>query len=160
MRRKDREIADRAAMEAIIRSGRVCHLAMSDGGQPYVVPLSYGYRDGVLYLHGAPEGRKIDVLKRNAAVCFDIVSECELVSAPTACGWSMKYRSVIGFGTASFVADADEKAEALGVVMRQYSTGTFAFPPEAVAKTTVIRVDIQSMTGKQRGTTSHLKPDT
>ena len=65
MHRNEREITDKKDIDDIIRRCRVCHLAMCDEGQPYVVPLNFGYDGGFLYFHAAPEGRKIDIIKRN-----------------------------------------------------------------------------------------------
>ncbi len=49
MRRKDREIEDRAELESIIGAATVCKLAMSEDDRPYIVPLCFGYKDGNLY---------------------------------------------------------------------------------------------------------------
>ncbi len=65
MRRNDSEITDRKDIDGIIRRCRVCRLAMCDGSQPYIVPLSFGYDGSFLYFHTAREGRKIDIIKRN-----------------------------------------------------------------------------------------------
>ena len=58
MRRKDREITDRAEIEAILNEAMVCRIGLADGGEPYVVPLSFGYEDGSVYIHSAPEASK------------------------------------------------------------------------------------------------------
>jgi hypothetical protein len=68
---------------------------------------------------------------------------------PCRCG--LKYRSVIGQGKAYFIDDPDGKRDALNVIMGQYVEGTYEFSDEAVRRTTVFRVEIESMTGKQRG---------
>ena len=74
MRRKDREVTDQAAIQAILDKAQVLHLAMIDGDRPYVVPMHYGYtlENGrlTLYLHSAKEGRKLDILSKNSAVAF------------------------------------------------------------------------------------------
>ena len=59
MRRKDREITDRAEIEAILNEAMVCRIGLADDGEPYVVPVSFGYEDGSVYIHSAPEGKKI-----------------------------------------------------------------------------------------------------
>lgn len=51
MRRKDREITDRAAIEAILRRATVCRIGLVGKDGPYVVPMSFGYDAGRLYLH-------------------------------------------------------------------------------------------------------------
>ena len=65
MRRREREIRDERQMRDILDRGLVCRLGLSDGRYPYVVPMSFGIRDGRLYLHSAGEGKKIDLIRRN-----------------------------------------------------------------------------------------------
>ena len=151
MRRKDKQITDEAAIGSIVRRARVCRLAVSDDGQPYVVPLCFGYKDGALYFHSAGEGRKIDILRRNSRVCVEFDIDTELVTNEQACQCTMRYRSVIAFGKASFVEDVESKREALDILMSQYSDRSWAYSDEAVGKVAIIRVDIESMTGKQSG---------
>ena len=150
MRRKDREITDRGEIDEIIRRCRVCRLGMSDDGQPYVVPVSFGYDGRAVLLHGAPEGRKIEILRKNSRVCveFDILNE--VVTSDQACEWGMAYESVIGFGEADILEGAEEKRRALACIMAQYSEGDWTFPDDALSKTLVIRVRIDTITGKVR----------
>lgn len=152
MRRKEKEITDFAQIEAIIRQAKVCRLAMSDNNQPYVVPMSFGYRDSNLYFHCAKEGRKLDILKVNPRVCFEIDINDELVTAELACNWGMKYQSVIGFGTASIVLDREEKLSALDIIMQQYTDQKeHEYSEKVLEHTLVIKVAIASMTGKTSG---------
>ena len=71
MRRKDREVTDPAAIRQILDSAKVMYMGLSDLGEPYVVPLNYGYtlENGILtlYFHSAPAGRKMESLKENPA---------------------------------------------------------------------------------------------
>ena len=149
MRRSDREITERSAIEAVIRESLVCRLALSKDDQPYVVPLSFGYHDGVLYFHGAPEGQKVSMLKENDRVCFEFDTDVAVVEGDPACAWTMKYRSVIGFGKAVLVEDLEEKQAALDIIMSQYSDQAFSFPEPVLEHTAVIKVQIDSMTGKE-----------
>jgi len=120
-------------------------------GQPYVVPLCFGYEDGTLYFHAALEGRKMDMLRKNDRVCFEFDVDAEIVKGKEACNWGMRYKRVIGFGKAVFLDNIKEKRRALGIIMRQYSEGTFRFPDDSVRRTAVIRVAIESITSKQSG---------
>jgi nitroimidazol reductase NimA-like FMN-containing flavoprotein (pyridoxamine 5'-phosphate oxidase superfamily) len=86
-------------MESIISQANVCRLAFCDGVVPYVVPLCFGYCQGAIYFHAAKEGRKLEILSKNSKVCFEIDIDQELILSQDHC--SMRYRSVIGFGTAS-----------------------------------------------------------
>ncbi len=151
MRRKDKEIADGAKIESIIRRSTVCRLAMVDENRPYIVPLCFGYKGNLLYFHSARNGRKIDVLKKNNAVCFEFDVDYEPIKADNACEWGMKYESVIGFGKASFVDDVEAKREALDIIMQQYSSGVFTYPDAKLKNTIIIKVEIEHMTGKQSG---------
>ena len=151
MRRKEKEITEKAAIEAIIKKSLVCRLALSDNNSPYIVPLCFGYKDKVLYFHGSQKGKKIDIIKKNQKVCFEFDTNTEIVKAEDACRWSMRYRSVIGFGKAVLLEDLDEKRKALNIIMSQYSDGTFQFDDAILKKTGVIKVEIESMTGKQSG---------
>jgi hypothetical protein len=151
MRRSEKEIADRTALHAVIHQSLVCRLGLSDGYRPYIVPLCFGYEEGFLYFHAAHEGLKIELLRQNSCVCFEFDINAGIVENQEACGWSMRYQSVIGFGKADFLADLEEKRRALGIIMSQYSDRPFSFPEDSVARTTVIRVAIESMTGKRSG---------
>jgi nitroimidazol reductase NimA-like FMN-containing flavoprotein (pyridoxamine 5'-phosphate oxidase superfamily) len=149
MRRTEKAIEDRAEIDAIIRSSQVGRLGLSDQGTPYVVPLCFGYDGQALYFHCAREGRKLDILRQNDKVCFEFDLVEGLVKAEQACDWGMRYRSVIGFGRACLVEDAAGKAQALALIMAQYSNQAFSFPPEAVRRIVIVRIEIQSITGKQ-----------
>jgi len=151
MRRHEKEIADQAAIDAIIAKAQFCRLAMCDGDQPYVVPLCFG-RDGqTLYMHCAAEGRKLDLIRRNPKVCFEMAVDTQIVEATEACKWSFKFRSVIGEGVASIIEDVGGKRAALAVIMRQYSGQSFEFPKDAVDRIVVIKVDVVSLTAKESG---------
>jgi len=139
---------DQDVIESIIRRAQVCRIGLCDDGQPYVVPVCFGYQGDTLYFHCAKKGRKIEVLKRNDAVCFEFDVDCELVTAEQACEWSVKYRSVIGFGRASFVEDAEEKKVALDAIMRQYSDKPYEYPEDMLERTRVVRVKIENVTAK------------
>lgn len=150
MRRQDREITEISEIEEILRKGQVCHIGLSCGDQPYVVPMNYGYRDGYLYLHSAPEGQKVDMARKNPKICFQVDVDTEVVSGPEACNWSCKYRSVIGTGRVEFPEKIEEKAEALNVLMEHYSGKTFEFPPQAISRVLIWKVKVDSITGKKK----------
>ena len=68
-----------------------------------------------------------------------------------ACDCSMKYRSIIGFGKAVRVEDIESKRKALDIIMRNYSDGSFEYPGESIRNTTIISIEIETMTGKKSG---------
>lgn len=149
MRKKEKEITDIDEIESIIQQAGVCRLGLSDGALPYIVPLNFGYRDRTLYFHTGHEGKKIDILRKNSAVCFEIDIEAELIRSDVACGFSMKYRSVIGTGRAVFVEDSSEKARALDSIMGHYSKKKgWTYREKSFEKACVIKVMIDEMSGR------------
>ena len=151
MRRHDKEITDRSLIDSVIDKACVCRLALVDDNRPYIIPVCFGYDGTALYIHGASEGTKIGILEKNNAVCFELEGECDIVEADQACNWSVKYRSVVGFGKAFFIADAKEKRLALDTIKNHYTTRSFDYPDKAFMNTTVIKIEIEHITGKQSG---------
>lgn len=154
MRRKDREVKDKKAIESIIRRATVCRIGLAENNVPYIVPVAFGYKGNCLYFHSVPEGRKIDIIKQNNNVCFEMDIDCELVKkSEQPCSWSMKYRSVIGFGKAFFIDDPKEKKAALNTIVEYYSgnSNEYPYPEDVISNMAVIKVEIDSMTGKQSG---------
>ena len=151
MRRNDREIVDLALIEDIIRNSLVCRLGMSRNDQPYVVPLCFAYRDNTLYFHSAREGLKLEILQQNSKVCVEFDIDQEVIQGDKPCKWSMQYRSVIGFGRASLVEDSEEKKKGLDAIMNHYSNKLFAYVDSAIESICIIKVEIESMTGKKSG---------
>ena len=81
MTRREREITDRQEILSILDRSKITHIGLVDGDEPYVVPLNYGYTmeedQLTLYLHGALKGRKIDVMRKNPKVFFEM--NCDVV---------------------------------------------------------------------------------
>lgn len=150
MRRKEKEISDPAALEAVIAAARVCRVAMCDGDQPYVVPMCFGYAAGVFYLHCAREGRKIEALNKNANVCLELEDAVAVTPGKTACDWGMNFRSVLAFGRAEAVDAPEERRRALDLIMARYApAGAHDYPEGMLRRTLVFRVRAERMTGKQ-----------
>lgn len=148
MRRRDREITDNAVMERIIAGATICRCAFCDDRSPYIVPLNFGYVDKTVYAHCAREGRKLDIIGNNPAVCVEFEGRTEIVAAPLACDWTMRYESVLGFGTATLVDDTAVKRDALSMIMRHYSNESFEYPKESLAKILIIKIRLDTMTCK------------
>ena len=151
MRKKEKEITDIEEIEKIIRKAMVCRISLVDNDESYIVPVCFGYERDALYFHGASEGRKVELIKKNNKICFEIDTDVEVVKTEKACGWTMKYRSVIGVGRACILENDEEKSHGLKLIVRQYSQGDFSFPESALDSVLVVRVDIESITGKQSG---------
>lgn len=149
MRRTEKEIKDRAEMEAIIAKAEICRVGMCDNGIPYIVPVNFGYRDGNIYFHCAREGSKLDIIARNNNVCVEFETDLEMRVDDVACEWGFKYRSVIGFGKAYIIDDREAKNRALDIIMGQYTDKTFTYKDNRVDGIYIVRIDVESMTGKK-----------
>ena len=151
MRRKEKEITDRAVIESIVLRSSVCRLALSEDNRPYIVPLCFGYKDNTLYFHSARKGKKLDILRKNNNVCFEFDIDHKIVEAEKACKWGMKYQSVIGYGNASVINDPESKRRAFNIIMQHYSGRSFTYAEVALKDTVIIKVKIESMRGKKSG---------
>ena len=151
MRRKEKEITDIKSIEKIIHKAKICRLALSLDDTPYIVPICFGYSAKTIYFHSAKEGKKIEIIKKNNKVCFEFDIDHELVESEKACNWEMKFRSVIGFGKASFIENIEEKQAALSILMQNYSDKTILFPEENLKSTLLVKIKIEQISGKESG---------
>jgi nitroimidazol reductase NimA-like FMN-containing flavoprotein (pyridoxamine 5'-phosphate oxidase superfamily) len=153
MRRKDREITDFEDIKAIIGKSGVCRVAFFDEEYPYIVPLNFGYEeDGgqiTLYFHCANEGKKLELLKRNPKVAFEMDCPEKFHDGEKACYSTMEFESVCGSGTLELCGD-DEKIPALKRIMQQYSDKrAFDFDAFEVKAVTVLKLKVNKLTGKR-----------
>jgi nitroimidazol reductase NimA-like FMN-containing flavoprotein (pyridoxamine 5'-phosphate oxidase superfamily) len=120
-------------------------VAMVDmNGKPYVLPFNFGYKDGRLYIHSGPEGKKIDIWKKNPEVCVSFSSDYKMNvrHEDVACSYSMKYKSVLIHGTVKFIDDLDEKARVLNIIMEKYSgRADFTYGKPALVNVAVFEIE-------------------
>ena len=152
MRRKDKEVTDKKIIDDLFATAEVCRVAMVDNGEPYIVPLNYGYRDNVIYVHSAAAGRKIDVLKRNSRVCFEIESASEIVKQAEPCHWGTKARSLIGYGRVEILTGSSEKKRGLDIIMAHYGKQDLnVYDEEQLRRVVILKISIESVACKQLG---------
>jgi len=156
MRKKEREITNRAEIDAILAETKVIRVAFAVDGEPYIVPLSHGYDAdaGALYFHTAVEGRKIDCIAVNPRVCFEVEGDARVKEGDErACSWGALFESVIGHGTIREVDDAAERERALLRIMRQQSgrEADWTFAGKVLQLTRVWAIGIESVAGKRSG---------
>ena len=153
MRRKEREITDIQELEAIINNCDVCRVAFADGNVPYIVTINFGYsgEDGKIYFHCAGEGRKIDMIRKNNYVCYEMDTNHVLLEGSKACDFGMSYSSVVGYGHITIVKDPIERISGLNQIMSHYTgKAEFFYKQDVLEKTMVLRLDIREMTGKRK----------
>lgn len=145
---------DKELIEAIIKKCNICYVGLADtDGTPYVLPMNFGYRGGVIYLHSAQEGRSISILERNPRVCITFSTDHDLVfqHPEVACSYRMRSKSVIGWGKVRFEDDFDKKTEALDIIMKQYSDKEFRYSDPAVKNVKIWVVELEEVTCKEFG---------
>ena len=147
-------ITDPAEIEAIIRKCPYCMVGITDlQGNPYVIPMNFAYRDGVIYLHSGPDGGKLEMVKQHPQVCITFCEGHELVymHRQMACSYSMKSRSVMCRGNIRFIEEMDEKRNILDLVMRHYVDYEFKYSEPAVRNVRIWEVKVEKMTCKSFG---------
>ena len=159
MRRNDREITDLREILRLMDRCDVVNLAFADNGEPYVVPVNFGYvSDGetkaVLYFHGAREGRKASLAEKTGRAAFSMYASHTLELAgegEPACRSTMKYSSVCGVGSIELVEDREEKRLGLNAIMGQYSEPDeqgFSYEEASVDAVAVWRLTVEEIHGK------------
>ncbi len=151
MRRKNKEIKDPKLIEEILSNSVICRLGIITDDVPYIVPVNYGYKDNIIYIHSAPEGRKIDLLKKNKRVSFEIECDNEIIRTGESCDCTTKFRSLMGTGTVEIVTDYDEKIEGLDILMKQHGKHENSYNNKLVDFALVLKLMIEDVTGKQSG---------
>jgi uncharacterized protein len=154
MRKKDREITDFEEIITIVDKCEVLHLGLADNGIPYIVPLNYGYKvDGeqlTFFFHSALEGRKMDIMRKNPYVCFEMETSFKITKGEVPCKWSAEHESVIGYGTISFLEDTGEKKAAMDLIMKKYGyEGIPEYMTNIFLKTAVYQLEVSQITGKR-----------
>jgi len=153
MRQAGKEIKDEKVLTVLLEKSQVGRLGtVARDGYPMVKPLNFVYHERKIYFHSAREGEKIEDMKRDNRVCFEIDLPVGLVkSKGSPCRAEYLYRSIIMKGKARFVEDASERLFALTRLMKKYQPegGYGDFLKEKLDITLVVSVDIEEMTGKE-----------
>lgn len=118
---------------------------------PYITPLSFVYSDGLIYFHCATKGRKLDNIKENPGVCFEVSRVDKFLTSDLPCEFSIRYTSVLAFGKASLVDDDQEKTKALELLVKKYAP---KFPKDSIEfktldNTTVVKITVEELSGKK-----------
>ena len=154
MRRSEREVKDRAELTDILNKCDACRLGLSEGMQPYVVPMNFGYEwEGDclnLYFHCANEGRRLDIIATNNKACFEADCSHKLITADEPCDYSFHFESIIAFGEIEVLKNHEERVHGLACIMKKYGrTEKFDFPEEELAPTTILKLTSTDYSGKR-----------
>ena len=154
MTKRELQVTDEEQIREILDAAKVLHLGLCVDNEPYVVPMNYGYclEDGhlTLYLHSAVRGKKLDMIRANSRVFFEM--DCDRVpfAGEKPCQYGLAYSSVMGRGTATIVEDVEEKMRAMTLLMKTQTQKDFEFNDRLVSIVAVIRIDVTEYTAKKR----------
>lgn len=154
MTKRERQVTDENQIRHVLDTAKVLHLGLAVNDEPYVVPMNYGYtmEEGklVLYMHSALRGKKLDMMRANPKVFFEM--DCDLVpfEGEKPCQYGLVYSSVMGRGAARIVEDVEEKIEAMKLLMKTQTQKDFEFNDRLVSIVAVIRIDVEEYTAKHR----------
>jgi len=150
MRRKDKKITDNNEIEEILHSAMIGRLGTTLNNIPYITPVNFVYYDGKVLLHSANSGHKLDNIKANNNVCFEIEDAGPPVIKDPICASTVIYRSVIMFCKASILQENTEKFSALKRIIEKYTNKPFlgSFTDSILGRVTVIELSVESMTAK------------
>lgn len=156
-RHPERAVPDEAA--EILAAGMVAHVGFCGDGQPFVIPMSYHYdprRPDRLYLHGAREGRLLQLLAAGAPVCIAVTLVDGLVYSRSAFNHSMNYRSVVCFGRAKVIENEADQRTIFEAMTERYFPGRRVgvdYQParaQQLAATLLVEVALEEWSAKAR----------
>ena len=154
MTKRERQITDPQQIQHILDTAKVLHLGLCVDNEPYVVPMNYGYTlEGeklVLYLHSAVQGKKLDMMRANPKVFFELECDLQPFEGRLPCQYGCAYSSVMGRGEARLVDDVEEKKKAMSILMKTQTGKDFSFEDRLVSIVTVVRIDVAQYTAKHR----------
>ena len=161
MTKREFRITESGDIQHILDTAKVLRLGISVDNTPYIIPLNYGYtlEEGrlTLYMHSAVNGDKLELLRKNPNVCFEL--DCDLIpfEGKVACQYGLSYAAISGRGRAVLVEDMEEKMAAMSILMKTQTGRDFTFNERLVSIVAVIRVDVTEYAAKHRPIPENLR---
>lgn len=150
IRRRDRLLPEDRGLE-LLRNGKWGILSMYDAQnqRPYGIPLNFVWDEkGCIYIHCAPQGRKLDIIEKNARVSFSVVGRTNVLSDR----FTTEYESIVLECTARTGLTGEEKMYALGMLLEKYSPQDkemgMKYVQASFARTEIICLEIGNWSGK------------
>ncbi|SHN62615.1 hypothetical protein SAMN02745728_01287 [Desulfovibrio litoralis DSM 11393] len=152
MRRKDRELKEYKDITAILDECEVLRLGLCLENKPYLVPMNFAYEligsQFYFYLHSALEGRKIDIIKQNNNVCFEVDCAYKKIPAEQACEWTAKFKSVVGEGKIFILDNDQDKKNALDVFMKKHGFHKEEKSEYNLNSVLILKIVVEDISGK------------
>lgn len=152
-RSAERAQADRAALDSVLDTGLVCHLAVMVDGSPLVIPTGYGRDGDTLYLHGSSGASSLRA-GFGLDVCVAVTLLDGIVYARSVFHHSVNYRSAVVHGRAVAVTDDAAKLHGLRVLTEHLAPGSWDYTrapsKKELAQTAVLALDLAEASVKMR----------
>ncbi len=146
-----RFVRSRRKIEAMLHGETLGFLGLSRNGQPYVVPLNYAYAEGTILVHGKLTGQRLEYLRSNPKVCFTIARQAgRIFRHPQGAACHVDNDSVICFGRARIIGDAEERRQALNTFNHCYEPKAPDIPSAVAARCCAIEIRIAEATARQQ----------
>jgi len=139
------------------QTGRIS--SIDENGYPQIIPMNFVFISDVIYMHSHVRGEKLDNIRRNQKVGFEVDKSLEFLpsyfSDPTDASLAdTLYISVVMKGNASVVSDKEEKTIALNGLMEKYQPegGYEPIKPDmdVLKGVEVIKIVPESLRGKYK----------
>ena len=161
MTKREFQITEPKQIMEILENAKVLHLRRAVDNEPYGVPMNYGaaMEEGklVLNLHSALQGKKLDMIRANPRVFFEMDWGLTPFEGKKPCQYGLSYSSVMGRGEARIVEDVEEKKKAMSILMKTQTGKDFTFEDRLVSIVAVVRIDVSEYTAKYRPVPENLR---
>ena len=151
VRRRDRLLTEARARELVYEAEYAVLSMIDEDGMPYAIPVNHVW-DGSsgIYVHCAPEGTKLKAIAKHPNVCLCIVGEVNLLPSK----FTTEYESIVIDCTASIGLTAEERMNALHLLLQKYSPNDIdmgmTYSEKSFSRTEIIRLHISTMSGKAK----------
>jgi hypothetical protein len=138
-------------------TGRIS--SIDENGYPQIIPMNFVFINDSIYMHSHTKGEKLDNIKRNLKVGFEVDRNLEFLPSyffdpNDASVADTLYISVVIKGEARIISDVKEKVLALNALMRKYQPEGKYEPMnenmEVLEAVAVIKIIPKEMNGKYK----------
>jgi uncharacterized protein len=143
---------DKRGILELLARAEVGHIATVDEfGMPYVVPVHFVFEGEHIYFHGLSQGKKLDHIRSNPAVCFETYELLQIgLNEKNPCDSWTYYRSVVATGKARILEGQDDKTRGLKLLNEKYFKGFVGeMSPATIDGTCVVEIAIDRISGKR-----------
>lgn len=142
-------LSDRQKAELLLATADYCTLAAPDDNGIYLVPISFGYNDGRIYIHSGKHGHKLEVFQDGTSVSLSIQHAVEVVPASTPCKYTTHYMSLLGKGTITRLEDPEQVKAGLNIIVSHYGAQPMTYALADLDRIFVYQIKLESVSFKQ-----------